>query len=175
MIVGAGFVTPDMRAAEVVPALKTRRMDRLSVWTVMAAALALRDAGLDLNRLDRSRAAVVCATRMGCIELTQAAVASVLANTGGKCDPVIFPETLNNAPASHLARFFGITGPNITVSTSEAADQLAALLLDAGEADWAIVITGEEVTPALRAWCKVARVPVPAEGCRAVVMEARRS
>lgn len=167
---GTGTVTPAMKAADIVPALKTRRMDRLSIWSVMAATLALRNSSIDLGTLDRSRVAIVCGTGLGCIELTEAAVASVLANTGGKCDPVLFPETLSNAPGAHLARFYGITGPNITVSTGEMAQQLATLLVEAGEADLAIVIQGDEATPTLRKWFHAARLPEPPEGCTAFVM-----
>ena len=50
------------RPASVVPGLKTRRLDRLSAWAMVASSLAIQDAGIDLSQVDRSRVAVVFGT-----------------------------------------------------------------------------------------------------------------
>jgi len=47
------FLVPRFRPADVVPGLKTRRMDRLSAWALLASTLALQDAGLDAATVDR--------------------------------------------------------------------------------------------------------------------------
>ena len=185
------FLVPTFRAAEVVPGLKTRRLDRLSVWALVASSLAIKDAGIDLTQIDRSRIAVVFATAFGCVELTEAFYLSAAANGWNGTDPITFPETLASAPTSHVAMFHRLRGPNITVSNKyfagESAMIQAASLLRHGQADIAVVLAGDALARTLYAWYEVAGLlspacynlnPVadadgfiPSEGVAAVVME----
>lgn len=185
------FVVPPFRAAEVVPGLKTRRLDRLSVWALVASSLALKDTGIDLNQVDRSRVAVVFATAFGCVELTEAFYLSAAANGWNGTDPITFPETLASAPASHISMFHGLRGPNITVSNKyfagESAMMQSASLLRQGQADMAIVLAGDAVSRSMYSWYEEAGLlspacynsdPVseakgfiPGEGVAALVME----
>jgi len=157
---------PAFRAAEVVPGLKTRRLDRLSVWAFVASSLALEDAGIDLNQVDRSRVAVVFATAFGCVELTEAFYLSAAANGWNGTDPITFPETLASAPASHVSMFHGLRGPNITVSNKyfagEGAMIQAASLLRQGQADLAIVLAGDAVSRSMYSWYEEAGLLSPA-------------
>ncbi len=176
---GRSFRVEPFRPADVVPGLKTRRLDRLSVWSLVASALAMQDAHLDLEREDRSRIAVVCGTGFGYIELTEAFFRSMAENGYGKADPILFPETLANSPAAHVARVFGIHGPNITVGrkgrSGEAALTVAQSLLRHGQADIAIALAGDVYTQTMHEWFEAAgRFRdgfVPGEGLGAVVME----
>jgi beta-ketoacyl synthase-like protein len=185
------FVVPPFRPATVVPGLKTRRLDRLSAWALVASFLALKDAGIDLNLVDRSRVAVVFATAFGCVELTEAFYLSAAANGWNGTDPITFPETLASAPASHVSMVHGLRGPNITVSNKhfggESAILQAACLLRQGQADLAIVLAGDALSRSLYSWYEEAGLlspacyssqPVskaggfiPAEGIAAVVLE----
>lgn len=185
------FLMPPFRPASVVPGLKTRRLDRLSVWALVASSLALKDAGIDLSQLDRSRVAVVFATAFGCVELTEAFYLSAAANGWGGTDPVTFPETLASAPTSHVSMFHGLRGPNITVSNKhfagESAMIQAASLLRRGQADLAIVLSGDALAQSIYSWYEEASllspacynsdpVPesagfIPSEGVAALVME----
>src|ERR1700727_1333213 len=74
------FLVQPFRAASVVPGLKTRRLDRLSTWALVASSLAIQDAGIDLSQVDRSRVAVVFATAFGCLDLTEAFYLSAAAD-----------------------------------------------------------------------------------------------
>jgi hypothetical protein len=149
----------------VVPGLKTRRLDRLSAWALVASSLALQDAGIDLsqvdgNQVDRSRVAVVFGTGFGCAELTEAFYQSAAGNGWSRTDPSPFPEGLANAPASHVALWHGLRGPNITVGSKgvagESAIILAASLLRHGQADFAIVLAGDTLTRAIYEWYEAA-------------------
>jgi len=154
------FLVEPFRPADVVPGLKTRRLDRLSVWCLVATALAIQDARLDLNAEDRSRIAVVLGTGFGCIELTEAFYQSIATNGYASSDPIIFPETLTNAPAAHVARVFGLRGPNITLThkglSGESALIQAASLLRSGQADLAIVLSGDTLTRPMYEWFEAA-------------------
>jgi len=185
------FLVPAFRAAEVVPGLKTRRLDRLSVWALVASSLALRDAGIDLNQVDRSRVAVVFATAFGCVELTEAFYLSAAANGWSGTDPITFPETLASAPASHVSMFHGLRGPNITVSNKyfagESAMMQAAIMLRQRQADVGIVLAGDAVSRSMYSWYEEAGLLsqacynsdpaseaegfIPGEGVAALVME----
>jgi 3-oxoacyl-(acyl-carrier-protein) synthase len=185
------FLVPSFRPADVVPGIKTRRLDRLSVWSLVASSLALKDAGIDLSQVDRWRVAVVFATAFGCVELTEAFYLSAAANGWNGTDPATFPETLASAPASHVSMFHQLRGPNITVSNKYFAGESAILqavaLLRQGQADLAIVLAGDALARSLYSWYEEAGLlspacrnsdPVsetagfiPSEGVAALVME----
>ena len=160
------FLVKPFRPADVVPGLKTRRLDRLSVWALVASSLALQDAGIDLSQVDRSRVAVVFGTGFGCAELTEAFFQSAAVNGWSGTDPSPFPEGLANAPASHVALLHGLRGPNITVGTTgfagESALIQAASLLRHGQADLAIVLAGDTLTRAVYEWYEAANLLSPA-------------
>lgn len=186
------FLVQPFQPSSVVPGLKTRRLDRLSAWALVAASLALKDAAIDLDQLDRTRIAVVFATGFGCIELTESFYQSAFANGWAGTDPITFPETLTNSPAGHVALFHNLRGPNITVSSkhfaAESALLQAASLLRHGQADLAIVIAGDTLTQSMYEWYEAAQLLSPAcfradaalkasgympgEGMVAVVLEA---
>jgi 3-oxoacyl-[acyl-carrier-protein] synthase II len=191
------FLVQSFRPTDVVPGLKTRRLDRLSVWALVASSLAIKDAGIDLSQADRSRVAVVFATAFGCVELTEAFYLSAAANGWNGTDPSTFPETLASAPASHVSMFHGLRGPNITVSnkyfSGESAMIQAACLLRHGQADVAIVLAGDAILRSIYSWYEEAGLLspacynsdplseasgfIPGEGVAALVMEssARRN
>ncbi|HLM81399.1 MAG TPA: beta-ketoacyl synthase N-terminal-like domain-containing protein [Terriglobales bacterium] len=160
------FLVKPFRPASVVPGLKTRRLDRLSAWALVASSLAIKDAGIDLSQVDRSRVAVVFATCFGCVELTEAFYQSAAANGWSGTDPGTFPETLANAPASHVSLLHDVRGPNITVGSKcfagESALIQAASLLRHGQADLAIVLAGDTLTRPVYEWYEAADLLSPA-------------
>jgi hypothetical protein len=160
------FLVNPFRPASVVPGLKTRRLDRLSAWALVASFLAIQDAGIDLSQVDQSRVAVVFAAGFGCVELTEAFYQSAAANGWSGTDPSTFPETLANAPASHVALFHDLRGPNITVGSKSFAGESAliqaASLLRHGQADLAIVLAGDTLTRAVYEWYETADLLSPA-------------
>ena len=160
------FLVKPFRPADIVPGLKTRRLDRLSAWALVASTLAIKDAGIDVSQTDRSRVAVVFATGYGCVELTAAFYQSAAANGWSGTDPSTFPETLANAPASHVAMFHDLRGPNITVGSKSFAGESALLqaasLLRHGQADLAIVLAGDTLTRAVYEWYETADLLSPA-------------
>ncbi len=150
------FLVPPFKPAEVIPGLKTRRLDRLSAWALVAAGLALDDAGLEPGRFEAGGAGVSFGTAFGCLDLTEAFMRSVAENGHTKADPILFPETLGNQPGSHVARHYGLKGPNITLSrglmSGEAALLEAVGLLESGEASVVVTMAGDPITRGLFEW-----------------------
>jgi 3-oxoacyl-(acyl-carrier-protein) synthase len=174
------YLVEPFRPLDIVPGLKTRRLDRLSIWSLVAASLAIKDSGVDLDQVDRSRVAVVMTTGLGCIELTEAFFRSAAAHGWSHTDPILFPETLGNAPASHVARHFDLRGPNITISSKGAAAECALLqaasLLRNRQADLALVLAGDTLTRSSYEWYETAGMKfIPSEGVVAMVLEPARS
>lgn len=174
--------TAPFRTADVLPKVNTRRLDRLSTWSLAAAALALRDGGLDLSAVDGSRTAVVSGIGFGCLDLTEAYLRSAYEHGWQQTDPIYFPETPGNVPAAHVARVFGCLGPNLTVGScgpaAETALLMAASLLREGQADRVLVLAGDLLTRGLFDWYETAGLLsanesgfVPSEGMAAVVLE----
>ncbi|MGD0905689.1 MAG: beta-ketoacyl synthase N-terminal-like domain-containing protein, partial [Terracidiphilus sp.] len=124
------------------------------------------DAGIDLAKMDRSRIAVFFATGFGCVELTEAFFQSAATHGWAETDPIIFPETLSNAPASHVALFHDLHGPNVTIGSqgfaAESALLQASSLLRHGQADLAIVLAGDTLTQAVYEWYETAHLLSPA-------------
>jgi hypothetical protein len=134
---------------------------------------------------------VVFGTGFGCAELTEAFFQSAAANGWRGTDPSPFPEGLANAPASHVALWHGLRGPNITVGSTGFAGETAliqaASLLRHGQADLAIVLAGDTLTRSVYEWYEAAGqlspacynsepLPegggfVPSEGVAALVLE----
>jgi 3-oxoacyl-[acyl-carrier-protein] synthase II len=185
---------PAFQPGQVVPGLKTRRMDRLSVWALVAANLALEDANLRAPDLPADRAGVTFGTAFGCIELTESFMVSIERNGHAKADPILFPETLANLPASHVARHCGFRGPNVTLSRGLMSGEMALVdaagQIEAGEASMIVVLAGDVVSRSLFAWYEAAGrlAPecrrddvdtsrhgsfVPGEGVAAVILESR--
>jgi 3-oxoacyl-[acyl-carrier-protein] synthase II len=118
-----------------------RRMDRTGQFGVAAATLALRDAGLSPEAVDRSRVAVVTGT---CAPMEWVWTAHEACFTRGPrfVPPATVLATFPDAAAAQIALRFGFTGPAPTVSTACASglDALghAFLLLRAGLCDVAL-------------------------------------
>jgi hypothetical protein len=185
------FLVKPFRPADVVVGLKTRRLDRLSTWAMVASSLAIQDAGIDLSQIDRSRVAVVLGTGFGCAELTESFFQSAATNGWRGTYPSSFPEGLTNSPASHVALWHGLRGPNVTVGSKGFAGETALIqavsLLRNGQADMAIVLAGDTLTRAVYEWYEAAGLLspgcynsgplpenggfVPSEGIAALVLE----
>ena len=185
------YLIEPFRPTDIVPGFKTRRLDRLSIWSVVVAHLAIEDSGIDRAALDPARVAVVSATGMGCLELTEAYLESAHANGWFRTDPIVFPETLGNCPAAHVGRLFDFRGPNLTLGATRFAGEMAliqaASLIRHGAADVAIVVAGDTITRTSYEWYESAGKLshacfeadprdatlgfVPAEGIAALVLE----
>jgi len=127
-----------------------RRMSRISKMTVAASIEALDDSGLDLDALDREKVAIIVGTAYGGSSHVEAFFVSLLQYGPRGAQPFLFPETVPNAPASHVAMYHGITGPNSTFCqnsiSGETAIQYACNLLNQQIVDVALVAGAEELS-----------------------------
>ena len=134
-----------VRDAATVPRL--RRSSLISHFAVAAASDAALSAGMTAEKL--SRTALVFAASDGGVIYTRRFYADVVERGEGAGSPLLFPETVYNAPASHIAARLGLQGEALTL-VGDAATGLAAVrtgceLLATGEADYCLVTAAQEI------------------------------
>jgi 3-oxoacyl-(acyl-carrier-protein) synthase len=151
------------------------RLRRASAISRFAAA-----AGLDAlknSRIDPGRLAVVFAISNGGVIYTRRFYSEIVKTGAQSASPLLFPETVFNAPASHLAAILGITGASYTVVGDGAvgilALKLARDLLASTDLDGCLVVGAEEIDPlvceAYRQW-RLLRDPSRPEGKRGMIV-----
>src|SRR5204863_1882383 len=115
-----------------------------------------------------ARTAVVFAISDGGVLYTRKFYEQIVKQGANAASPLLFPETVYNAPASHLAALLGIDGASYTLvgdnSVGLAALKFAEQLLDLGDLDRVIVVGAEEIDwvicEAYRDW-RLARTAAP--------------
>lgn len=128
-----------------------RRMSRVSRMAVASSIEAITDSGLCMDDIEKNRIAVVMGTSYGSSSCVEDFYVSFLQDGPQGAHPFLFPETVPNAPASHIAIFHKITGPNTTFSqnqiSSENAIVYAKHLLTEDQADIVLVAGADELSP----------------------------
>ena len=141
------------RAADFMPPLKARKFDRASLFAVVAAGMAIRDAGIDLAALDRTRIGIVLGCGFGGLPNSEEFLRGYFTGGTDMLVPMLFPNTVPNAPASNASIEHGLKGPNVThvqrLCSAESAFLMALRFLEEGRAD--IIVTGgvDEVHPVI--------------------------
>lgn len=130
-----------------------RRMDRLSVLSVVSAAQALADAGIEARSETAAGCGILFGTGAGPVEAIERFAGSVLAHGADAADPGVFPNTVYNQAAGQVAMHLGLRGPTSTLSvghaTAAAVLVYAADLLRAGRADRLVVTVSDALTDEL--------------------------
>jgi 3-oxoacyl-(acyl-carrier-protein) synthase len=128
---------------------RLRRSSVISYFAVAAGLAALEHAGIKLDADSAARTALVLAISDGGVIYTRRFFEQVVKLGANAASPLLFPETVYNAPASHLAAMLGIDGASYTLvgdnSVGLAALKFAEQLLDLGGLDRVLVVGAEEI------------------------------
>jgi 3-oxoacyl-(acyl-carrier-protein) synthase len=154
---------------------RLRRASAISRFAAAAGLTALRQAKQPLPPLDRI--ALVFAISNGGVIYTRRFYAEIVNSGAQSASPMLFPETVFNAPASHLAAILGISGASYTVVGDGAvgilALKLAEDLIASSDLDACLVVAAEEIDPlvceAYRQW-RLLRDPKKPEIGRGMIM-----
>ena len=132
------------KATDFIPPLKARKMDRCSQFAVAAAGLALKDAGIDKNTLPPERIGIALGCGFGGVANSAEFLTGYFADGVEGMSPMLFPNTVSNAPASNASIEHGLKGPNATqvqrFCSAESAFMMACRFILEGRAD--IMLTG---------------------------------
>ena len=134
----AGFAHPRLRRASVI-----------SRFAAAAGLDALRAAGLEPGSHDGGRTALIFAISNGGVIYTKRFYSNIVESGAQSASPLLFPETVFNAPASHLAAILGITGATYTLvgdgAVGLAAIKMAEDLMANETLDYCLVVGTEEI------------------------------
>ncbi len=121
-----------------------RRLDRFVQLALIAAELALQDAGLEVDRLDPARVGTLVGSGIGGMETWEAQSRVFLEKGPNRISPFFIPMMIANMASAQIAMRYGFMGPSSTVVTACAtgSDALGSALrmIQLGEAD--LVLAG---------------------------------
>ena len=184
------FPVPAEAAARAPSHPRLRRSSAISRFAVTAGLAALKDAGLDLDAEAAARTALIFAVSNGGVIYTKRFYHEIVESGAQAASPLLFPETVFNAPASHLAAVLGITGASYTLvgdgavgilALKMAEDLMASETLDrclvvgAEEADWLLCDAYRKwrllrAEPPIQPFQRPPRGTILSEGAGAVVL-----
>ena len=95
---------------------KTDSIDRVSQFTIAAAAMAVKDAGITFTDKNRNRAGISFGTGMGAANALEETFAQLLLRDPNRVKPLTVLKVMNNASAGHVAIQHGLGGPDLTYS-----------------------------------------------------------
>jgi 3-oxoacyl-[acyl-carrier-protein] synthase II len=169
---------------------RLRRAGLISRLAAAAGLEALQAAGVKPDSPAAQRIALVFAVSNGGVIYTKRFYRDIMEAGAQSASPLLFPETVFNAPASHLAAILGITGATYTLVGDGAVGLLAIrmaediMLNDAF--DYCLVVGAEEVdwilcdayrrwrllrpAPPIEPFRQIARGMILSEGAGAVLL-----
>lgn len=128
---------------------EAKRMDRFVQYAVVAAHEAVRNAGIDPERIERERVGVVIGSGIGGMETFETQHTALMEKGPGRVSPFFIPMMISDMAAGQVSIQFGFKGPNFaTVSACASGAHAigeALRLLRAGDADL-IIAGGAEAT-----------------------------
>src|SRR3982074_935821 len=121
----AVFRAPASATARAPAHPRLRRSSAISRFAVVAGLEALESAGVQLDPEIAERTALIFAVSNGGVIYTKRFYHEIVESGAQAASPLLFPETVFNAPASHLAAILGISGATYTLVGDGAVGMLA--------------------------------------------------
>jgi len=135
-----GEITPEVFNPEkTMSAKELKRLDRFSVYGMVAGIHAVKDSGIDFEKIDRDRAGVIVGSGIGGIEEMETQYDKMLARGVSRVSPFTVPKLMVNAAAGNLSIQWGLRG--LVSATATACATSGNAIADAfrtiqyGEAD----------------------------------------
>ncbi|MBN2009473.1 beta-ketoacyl-ACP synthase II [candidate division KSB1 bacterium] len=123
---------------------EARRMDPFAQFALVAAELAIQDSGLDLEKVDKTRAGVITGSGIGGMATFEKEYFALYDKGHKRVSPFFIPMMIPDIAPGFISIKFGFRGPNFSTASACASSShaigLAARSIKSGETD--IVITG---------------------------------
>ena len=121
-----------------------KRMDPYTQFAMAAAEEAVKDGGLDFEKLDRERCGAVVGSGIGGLLELEEQHARFVEKGPQRLSPMFVPKMMVNAAPGNIAIRFGLAGPNFSTSSACASANhamgMAMRLIMYGDAD--VILTG---------------------------------
>jgi 3-oxoacyl-[acyl-carrier-protein] synthase II len=128
---------------------RLRRASVISRFAATAGLDALQVAGLRVDSQNAGGIALIFAISNGGVIYTKRFYRDVVETGAQSASPLLFPETVFNAPASHLAAILGVTGTTYTIVGDGAVGLLAIKMAEDvmtdRSLDYCLIVGTEEV------------------------------
>ncbi|MBT8043774.1 MAG: hypothetical protein KJO79_02385 [Verrucomicrobiae bacterium] len=127
---------------------RLRRASNVSKFAITAAHEAMGPERIEQVQNQEIRLGIVMMFINGCVNYSNRFYAEVLSDPS-LASPIIFPETVYNAPASHVAGYLKSEGPAYTLISDSAgwfsSMKIANDWLNAGQVDGCLILCAEEL------------------------------
>ena len=176
---GISIQTPVLRVpAENATTPKFARLRRASPISKFAAAAvmeALGETRLAAIAAGELRVGVIFTLINGCVNYSNRFFGEVLADPA-MASPILFPETVFNAPSSHISAMIGSSSPNDSLIADSSGFfsgiDLAAEWIERGDVDGCLIVASEEIDwLSAEGLCLYSKRYLPAEGAGAIYLE----
>ncbi len=116
---------PDFDPLTYLDEKRVKRLDRFGAFSVVSSMLALRDAALDLDRVDRDRVGSMMGTALGGVAYAEEQAARFQHGGLREVDATLALAVFGGSSSCNVAIEFGVTGPNNTNAMSCASGSIA--------------------------------------------------
>lgn len=132
---------------------KFARLPLVSQYALVSSILAVSDSGIEIKKMDSTKIAVIFGTSNGPSLATEKICDSIIEKGKNSVEPLLFQESVFNAPASLISIFFGIKGPCLALPMGPAsgsyAFSTAMNYLNSLGVDCAIAVASDELSKAV--------------------------
>lgn len=97
---------------------EAKRMDRNTQFAIAASKLAVEDSGIDLEKLDKTRAGVIIATGIGGVSTLHDQYKTLFEKGPNRVSPFFVPMMIANMAAGQTSIQFGFQGPCMCIVTA---------------------------------------------------------
>lgn len=95
-----------------------RRCDRFEQLAMGAAAMALEDAGLDPEKVNKERVGVMIGSGIGGLGTTSTNIETLVKSGPRRVSPFCIPYLITNMASGMVSMEYGFSGPNMSISTA---------------------------------------------------------
>lgn len=143
----------EVRDVDLIAAFKTpkeaRRADRFTQFAMMASKMAVKDSGLDPEKLDLDRVGVMIGSGIGGLQSMEMESQRIFTKGPSRVSPFTIPMMISNMASGLVSMEFGFRGPNMAIVTACATSNNsigeAWRIIKFGDAD-AFIAGGTEAT-----------------------------
>jgi len=97
---------------------ESKRLDRFAKFALASSVEAVRDSGLDFEKEDKTRCAVIIGTGIGGLQELEDQHKRLIEKGPRMVSPFTVPKLMGNAAAGNVSILLGLQGPNYSVATA---------------------------------------------------------
>jgi 3-oxoacyl-[acyl-carrier-protein] synthase II len=118
-------MVPDYRPEDYSDSFRFCRVSKSSQFAIIAADMAIKDAKLELDKELPYRIGIFLGSDHCALECTERFYSVLLEKGPTLTNPLLFQQTVSNAPAGEISIRYGIKGPSYVITSGNASSGLA--------------------------------------------------